>query len=812
METFWQDLRFSARMLVKSPGFSIIAVVALALGIGANTAIFSIVNAVLLRPLPYEDPGRLVVLSEETPQLPGMSVSYPNFLDWRDQNRAFEHLAAFRFASINITGSGEPERVQGRMVSANFFETLGVTPALGRAPMAEEDRAGATPVAVVSHNLWQQRLDSNPNLTGKTLTLDGRVFAIVGVMPAGFRFYNTPTDVFVPLGLEADSMSDRDSHPGIYVLARLKPGVTIEQARADMDAVTGVLAQQYPVTNSNHSASVEFLHEDMVGSIRPALLVLLAAVACVLLIACANVSNLLLARATAREKEIAIRSALGASRGRLVRQLLTESLVLSLAGGALGLLLAVWGKDLLVALGPASLPRAQEITIDGSVLGFTLLIAVATGIVFGLVPAFQAARIDLNEALKDGGRSPGAGPGRRGLRDALVVSEIALSLVLLVGAGLMIRSFVRLVQVDPGFDARNVLTAQVALPDAKYPERPQVAAFFERALERVRASPGVESASLITPLPLTGDGWQSDFRIEGRPIPDRGEFPNTDIHLVGADYFQAMGVPLVRGRGFTPADRLGAVNVAVINATMARREWPGEDPIGKRLKVGGPEELAGPKEKPEDWMTIVGVVGDVLQYGLDADPKTEVYIPHLQQPVSVGTLVVRAKADPASVTAAVREAIHGVDKDQPIYNVRTMEAIVSESVASRRLSMLLLGVFATVALVLAAGGVYGVMSYAVTQRTHEIGVRMALGAQPGDVLRLVVVQGMATVLVGIAVGLAGAFAGTRLMSNLLFGVDASDPATFVGIALLLTTVAFVASYIPARRAARVDPLVALRYE
>jgi putative ABC transport system permease protein len=578
-----------------------------------------------------------------------------------------------------------------------------------------------------------------------------------------------------------------------------------------MGAVTAALAREYPETNSNHGASVTPLHEDVVGSTRPALLVLLAAVACVLLIACANVSNLLLARATARHKELAVRSALGASRGRLMRQLLTESVLLALAGGTAGLLLAMWGRDVLLWIAPSGIPRADEVAVDGAVLGFTLLVTLATGFAFGAAPAFQASKLDLSGTLKEGGKGVG-GAGRKGVRNALVVAEVALSLMLLVAAGLMTRSFVGLLGVDPGLEPNGVLTAQMSLPDSKYREPEQVGAAVEDVLGRLQASPDVEAAAVVTPLPLTGEGYQTDFLLEGRPLPERGEYPNTDIHSISPDYFKAMGVPLLRGRAFTPADRKGAPQVAVVNETMARRFWPGEDPVGRKLALGGPAELANAASNAEAWWTIVGVVGDVRQYGLDAEPKTQVYMPHQQAAIGYVTLVVRARSDAAALAPTVRQAVHAVDREQPIYNVRTMEDVLATSMASRRLAMFLLGAFAALALALAAVGIYGVMSYSVAQRTHEIGVRMALGARRGDVLRLVVGQGMATALVGLALGVAGSLAAMRLMSSLLFGVSANDPATFGGVAALLAAVALVASWVPARRASRVDPMIALRTE
>ena len=807
MNNFWQDIRFAARMLWKNPGMTFVAIVALALGIGANTAIFSVVNAVLLRPLPYEDPDRLVRLSEDSPQVPQMSISYPNFLDWREQNRVFSGIAAMQFRSLNLIGVDEPERLPGRAVSAEFFNVLGVKPAAGRTFFPEEDRPGGSRVCVVSHGLWQRRFASDPELIGKQLNFSGESYTVIGVLPASYRF-GTPTDVFVPIGLRADQMMERGNHPGIYAIARLKPGVTVEQARGEIISIAQRIGQQYGMTGN--SATLTPLREVFVGDIRTSLLILLGAVGFVLLIACANVANLLLARAAGRTKEIAIRTALGAGRLRIIRQLLTESILLACLGGAAGMLLALWGIDVLRTASVDSLPTTADINLDGSVLGFTLLVSLVTGVLFGLAPALGASKLDLNDTLKEGGRGGTVGAARQRVRSLLVVSEVALSLVLLIGAGLLVKSFVRIQEVDPGFNPDKLLTMQISRAAGKDEGR-KVADFFNQLAERIKAVPGVESAAFSSGLPLLGTA-DTSFAIEGRPKPEPGKQPQTMLYLTNPDYLQAMDIRLVKGRFFTAQDTQRSQPVAVIDEAFARQQFPNEDPLGHRI--------AGNGDNPS--FEIVGVVAHVKHFGLDSSAETiqpQLYfafnqIPDKFLPDVAGrmNLVVRTASDPLNFSAAIRREVMALDNNQPIYNINTMEQTLDQSLAAPRLATTLLALFAVVALILAAVGIYGVMAYSVTQRSHEIGIRMALGAQGRDVLKLVVGQGMLLASIGVIVGMVGAFFLTRVMSSMLFGVSATDPLVFILIPSLLFAVALIANLIPARRATKVDPMIALRYE
>ncbi|HYE66149.1 MAG TPA: ABC transporter permease [Pyrinomonadaceae bacterium] len=812
METLLQDVRYGLRMILKKPGFTVIAVVALALGIGANTAIFSVVNGVLLRPLPYEDPDRLVRLSEWSPQVPGMSISYPNFIDWREQNSVFSGLAATQFDSYNLTGLDEPERLQGRNVSANFFEVLGVKPVLGRTFLAEEDRAGAGRACIISYGLWQRRFGSDPNILGKSLTLNGESYTLVGVLPQSYR-YGTPTDVFVPLGLQEDSgfTKQRGNHPGIYAVARLKPGVSFEQAEAEMKGIAQRLAEAYPKENSGNSVTLTPLREFFVGDIRTSLLILLVAVGFVLLIACANVANLLLARATARQKEMAIRTAMGASRLRIIRQLLTESVILSVLSGTVGLLLALWGVDALRGASIDSLPTTADISLDRNVLIFTLLVSFLTGVLFGLMPALQASRTDLNESLKEGGRTGMTGARGNRMRSLLVISEVALSLVLLIGSGLLIKSFLRLSGTETGFNPQNLLTMKINYT-AREDEGRKVANFFSQVEQRVKALPGVEAVALSTGAPFLG-APETSFQIEGRPQVDLSQKPMAVLYMAGPDYLRAMGIRLLKGRFFDERDTQNSPLVAVIDEEFARQQFPNQDPLGHYLE--GHKELGIPH------FEIVGVVSHVRNYGLDTPGpvQSQLYYALNQVPdkflplISPGiNLLVRTSTDTSGMVAAIRHEVQAIDSQQPIYDVNTMEQVLAESVTTQRFSMLLLSLFAGLALLLAAVGIYGVMSYAVAQRTHEIGIRMAVGAQTRDVLRMVIGQGMVLTLIGVGVGLVGAFALTRVMSSLLFGVTATDPLTFASVSITLIVVALLASLIPARRATKVDPIVALRYE
>ena len=814
MNALWQDIRYGFRMLWKSPGFTLVTVLALALGIGANTAIFSVVNTVLLRPLPYPNGARVVFMGEWSQQVPEMSVSYPNFIDWREQTQTLEQLGAFRGANYVLTGVGEPERLDGRQVSAGFFNVLGVTPAVGRNFSPDEDKPGATPVALISHGFWQRRLGGDASIINRQLLLNGESFNVIGILPQTFE-WQSPVDVWVPIGLRADQMGmkERGNHPGIYVLGLLKPNVSVEQARTEIKAIAARLAQQYPKSNEGNSAVVDGLQDRAVEDIRPALLILLAAVGLVLLIACANVANLLLARAASRSKEIAIRTALGAGRLRIIRQLLTESLLLSAMGGALGLLFAMWGIDALLAVIPDNVPRllVMGIGLDGRVLAFTLGISVLTGMLFGLAPALQASKSNLNESLKDGGRSGSAGASRQRVRNLLVVSEVALSLLLLVSAGLLIKSFNRLQQTELGFDPENILTLRVPLPESRYKENAVVENFWDELLRRLRSVPGVESVGLTRGLPMNG-GIESGVTVEGQEVKDVKDITVAVNLYADPGYFKTMNIPLLRGRFFTEQDTKDSERIVLVDEMFVARFFPNADPIGKRLKIGGTDSKS-------PWYQIVGVFKHMKHYGPDEEGRVEIYTHYKQIPAEFFAganrslwLAVKTKGDPTSLAPSIRNEVLQIDKDQPISNVDTMENIVAASVAPQKFATWLLGIFAAAAMLLAAIGIYGVMAYSVTQRTHEIGIRMALGAGRSDVLKMVVMQGMKLVLFGVGLGLLGAFALTRLMSSLLYGVSATDPVTYGGVAILLAGVALFACLIPARKATKVDPMIALRYE
>ncbi len=805
--TLMQDIRYGIRMLLQNPAFTAIAVLTLALGIGANSAIFSVINSVLLRPLPYDESNRLVILWERSPQLDGMSIAYPNFIDWRNQNKVFEKIGVYRRQSYNLTGSGEPVQVLGGMVSADLFEALRIKPAIGRIFNQEEDKPGGKEVVVLSYGIWQRKFGGDPGVLGRTLSLDGKNYTVIGVTPEGFLFPSR-VELWTPVGQVSAQQNwvNRGNHPGLYGLARLKPGVTIEQARSDMESVAVHLEQQYPASNTSNRISVVPMLDNAVQNIKPSLYVLFGAVGLVLLIACVNVANLLLARSASRQREIAIRTALGAGRSRIIRQLLTESVLLALVGGGLGLAIARWGVKLLVAVSPNSIPRASEIGLDGRVLLFTCAVSLLTGIVFGLVPAWQASKPDLNETLKESARGTSGGLKRQYMRSTLVVLEVAVALVLLIGGGLLIRSFYRLMQVNPGFRLEKLLSFSVNLPSARYSEQQQVVGFYTNLLDRLKALPGVESVAATSGLPLGNNGWQTSFSIEGRPEPEPGKWPLTEAAAVAPGYFTTMGMPLLKGRTFTDQDnRKDAPRVMIVDPSFAERYWPGEEVIGKTVRMGRRQD-APPT-------TIVGMVGRVKMEGLDNDSnRTQAYFPQHQMGQSSMTIILRTTTDPLAVAAIARKQVAAIDPDQPIYNVKTIEQLRDDSVAPRRLSLLLLGVFAAVALTLASIGVYGVMSYSVTQRAHELGIRMALGAQRGDVVRLVTKEGMTLAGVGLVLGLAAAFGLTRLMSTMLFGVTATDPLTFGTISVFLGIVALCACYVPAHRATRIDPIVALRYE
>jgi putative ABC transport system permease protein len=802
-EDMFQDLRFGLRMLLKNPGFTLVAVFTLALGIGANTAIFSVVNALMLRPLPYPDSERLVWVDYASSKNTGGEVLSAHFINWREQNQTLEGIAQFEPTTRTLTGAGEPERVEVGQISASFFTTLGVQPLPpGRNFTAAEDKTGGERVAILSHGLWRRRYKSDQNIVGKTITLNDSIFTVVGVTPENFRYFR-PFDVWTPLAIDLERDRVNGNTSSQSTVARLKPGITLGQARAELDT----LLQRYETTKLEGRPRIDFrtrlvpLQELLLGDTRRPILVLLGAVGLVLLIACANVANLLLARVVTREKELAIRGALGAGRLRLVRQLLTECLLLAMAGSAAGLLLASWLTELLGSLSSINtlgeMGRVAAITIDLRVLGFTLLITLVTGLLFGFLPALRFSRTDLNVPLKEGGR--GGGIHGRGLRSALMISEVALAIVLLVGAGLLIRSFAKLLDVDPGYRAENLLTARIALPP-RYSDNSQRAQFYERILQRIAALPGVTAVGATSHLPLTVYNMGAQLRVEGRQ-PQEGENPpSAPVARVNPDYFRTMGIALRAGRLINDSDTQDAPSVALLSETLARRLFPDEDPLGKRLSVAG---LGA---------TIIGVVSDIRYTGLDGEIEQAVYLSYRQLPRSGMALVLRGAVEPSSLAPALRNAVREVDPALPVYDVMTMNERLSDSVAARRFNLLLLGGFAALALLLAGVGVYGVISYVVTQRTHEVGVRMALGAQSADVVRLFIKQGMAMVMFGVALGLIGAFALTRVMKSLLFDVSAIDPLTFACVALLLSLVALAACYLPARRAARIDPLASLRRE
>lgn len=796
MNALWQDLRFGARLLLKRPGFTLLAVITLALGIGANSAIFSVVNAVLLRPLPYQEPKQLLTFRSNESAL--------DLADIKAWSQSFAAIGGNTIQPLDYTGSGEPLQWRAALVTGEFFKTLGVPPLLGRALTEDDDKQGGPFVVVLSYSLWQEQFGGAAGVVGRTVTLSGHSYTVVGVMPAGFKSPRDSSEVWAPLRVVNPLAAAYRGVHFLRIYARLRPGVTMAQAQREMTAIDKRLAESFPAENKRRQTILFSLHERVVGDMRPALLVLFGAVGLVLLIACANFANLLLARAAAREGELVLRVALGAGRGRLVRQLLTESVLLAVLGGAVGALLAVWGVDLLAALKPANLPRLEAVSVDARVLWFTLGVALFTGLIFGLAPAWQATRVNVGDVLKEGGRG-GSGGSRHRLRSALVVAEMALAMVLLIGAGLLIKSFWQLRSVTPGFNPNQLLTMRIDLPEARYKEIPQQTQYRRQLLDEVNGLPGAQAA-LVSELPMSGELLHHDFTVEGQQLA-AGEEPDVHTRSIEGDYFRVMQIPLLAGRDFTALDKDGAPLVGVVNESLVRRFFKGETPLGKRVRWARDEQL--------NWITIVGVVGDVKHGGLDTDEEPALYTPYPQSGSPWKrwmNLVIRSQGELAALSGMIKSRVWRIDAQLPVTRVRQMSEVMGEAVAARRFNMLLLGLFAAVALLLAAVGIYGVMAYAVTQRTHEIGVRVALGARPGDVLRLVIGKGMRLTALGVALGLVGSFALTRLMATLLFNVSATDPLTFVLISGLLAGVALLACYLPARRAMRVDPMVALRYE
>ncbi len=821
----WNEIKVALRGLLKTPGFAALAIVTIALAIGANSTMFALVNAILVRPLPYHDPARLALLWEKFggQGLERIPVSAPEFRDLERDVKSVEHIAAFNYANFNLAKDGNPERIAGAVVSPDVFPLLGIEPIRGRTFAHEEEGEGHDDVIVISERLWRRRFDSDPSLVGQNLLLNGRRYTVVGIMPATFEFpipifnvqggqFGQRVDIWKPIAFTKGEMESRGSR-SYGVIVRLRNGVSIPTAQSELNAI---VANWYRLHPDNYSAADKFggfyygLQEQVVGGMRTGLFILLGAVAFVLLIACANIATMLLARASTRERELAIRVALGAGPWRLFRQLLTESVLLSVIGGAVGMLFSVWGLEIFKRVGARTLPRLAEVNLDLSVLFVTALVSIGTGILFGLLPAIISAKPELTEALKDGGRGATSGPKRNRLRDLLVISEIALALVLLTGAGLLTKSFMRLQAVSPGFNPSNILTMEVSLPRAKYPPRekgkpgvdPRLA-FFDEAQRRVRQLPGIESCAMADILPLSGTNSDSSFAIENRPIDKSQPFPDEELREITPDYFHVLQVPLVRGRFFSEADSADAPLVVIVNEAMAHKYWPNEDALGKRITFDDP------KKPGMKWVTIVGIVGNIRHRSLDQDPQPEYYLPFAQSPSGVMLMVVRSQQDPRSLADAVRREIQSLDSEQPVADVRTFEAVVAEAVAPRRLSVVLFGIFSGIALLLAGVGTYGVISYLVVQRTHEIGVRMALGAQRSDVFALVVGHAFRLAVLGIALGLVMAFFAARTMASMLYRVAPFDLTTFATGTLVLAGIAFLASYIPALRATKADPMIAL---
>jgi putative ABC transport system permease protein len=817
------DLRYGLRQLFKNPGFTFVAVLTLALGIGANTAIFSVVNALLLKPLPFPAAQQLVALGMTDTRQKGTqtelgSLSYPDFFDFREQNRTLSSIAVFHDRGFAINGPDGATSSRGVKSSAEFFDVLGIKPIIGRAFVRSDEQPGGGPggfKVILGNEIWRKQFNGDKNVLGRTVELDRRQYNIIGVMPAGFQFpiEAEPLDFYVTFADEAatadgskPATEQRGSH-SLEAIARLKPGATIGQAQADLSTIAANLEKQYPDSNSYFGVAFKPLREELIGDVRTALYVLFGAVLCVLLIANANVANLLLARASVRGKEMALRAAMGASRTRIIRQLLTESVLLSALGGAFGLVIAQWGTEALIKAVPQNIPRISTIQLDGVVLAFTLVVSLATGVIFGLVPAWQASHVDLNTSLKSGTRTGGGGERKGRLRNGLVVAEVALALVLLICAGLLIQSFARLGRVQPGLRTERLLTARIQLPDVAYPKNENVIGFFNQFLPRVRAIPGVESASAIVPLPLTGSNMVTSFDNAEHPLPD-GQRPGAPVRIIATDYFSTTGIPVRQGRVFNESDRYDSTPVVIVNERFAKKFFPGQNVVGKRIAPGFSAD-----DKPEKMREIVGMVGNVKHLALKNEDSPEMYLPQTQIPFAVMSLVVRTTvSNPAALTSALRKELAAVDSSIPLTSVRVFDEYVSRSLARPRFNALLLSIFAGTALVLTAIGIYGVMAYTVAQRTNEIGIRIALGAAQSSIFRLVVGQAMTLVGISVLIGLAGAFGATRLLSSMLFGVGASDPITFAAIVVVLSVVAFLAAWLPARRAARVDPVIALRAE
>jgi predicted permease len=809
VETMWQDLRFAFRMLRKNVGFTAVAILTLALGIGANTAIFSVVYAVLLQPLPYKNSSQLVILNETTPRIGTVSVSYPNFLDWRASSRTFSQMSAVAEMSFNLSGVSQPENINGHAVSPNFLSMLSVRPILGRDFQESEEKAGTAPVVMLSYSLWRTHLGADPDVIGKTISLDGHGYTIVGVLPPTMRFLEK-TDVLLPIGVWATTDSDatsRSSRGDMVVMGRLAPNANFAHAKVEMESIAARLAKQYPESDDRYSVTMMPLRQAFAGDMGPAILVLFGAVMFVLLIACANVANLFLVRGAARTREIALRLAFGASRHRIIRQMLTESFVLALLGGALGLLLAIGGMNGISRLIPAEMLMGATVSLNGTVLLFAAGVVLLAAFLFGLAPAVQLTRVDVQDKLKEGGKSATSSAAQNRLRGVLAVAEISLALVLLAGAGLMMKSLDRLLSVDPGFRGDRVLKMGIELRTEKYSQKPAMLSFWRQLLDRVRALPGVESAGLGTSTPLAGGHMRTDITVENMDQPAPGNYPHPDTHMVSPGYISTLGVPLLLGRTFTDADAPDTPRVAVVNQMLAKRFFPNGDPIGKRFFFGHPSANATP-----NWLTIVGVVADTKLYGPENPARLEVYTSGFQGVTNHMELLVKSGGDPAALTTAVREIVASIDKDQPIFAIASMNQLMSDWTSTRRITLVLLGMFSGLALILAAIGIYGVISYTVALRTQEIGIRIALGAQKRDVLGMVMKQGAQLAFTGVAIGVIAALGLTRLLSSLLFSVSASDPFVFICVPALLILVTLTACYIPAMRAMKVDPMVALRYE